>query len=271
MNICESPIIREFIATCATGWHKGWHELNGGNLSCRLTGEEAARLKEYFTFDDGWRDIGVDCSALAGEFFVFTASGKFFRHTADEPSTHIGIIEIDGSGAKWRIVWGMEGGGRPTCELPTHLLNHAVRKRVTNGKDRVIYHAHPPSIISMTFVLPLNERAFTRALWQSMTECVIVFPQGVGVVEWTVPGSVEAALATGAAMEIYTAAVWAQHGLFVANETLRGAFGLMETIEKAADIHLRALSAGKIINTISDENLRAAANAYGQTPNEAFL
>jgi rhamnulose-1-phosphate aldolase len=271
MNILENPIIREFIRTVSDGWSKGWHELNGGNLSLRLTDGEITELSAGFNYTDEYREIGIECPELANDYFIFTASGKFFRNTAAEPLSHIGIIQVCENGTHWRIVWGFAENGRPTCELPTHLLNHAVRKRVTNGRDRVIYHAHPPAILAMTFVLPLSERDVTRALWQSMTECVIVFPRGVGVVEWTVPGTVEAAVATGVKMEKYTAAVWAHHGLFVSNETMHGAFGLMETIEKAADIHLRALSSGGISQTISDEQLRAAAAAYGQVPNEEFL
>lgn len=41
-----------------------------------------------------------------------------------------------------RIRWGLVEGGRPTSELPTHLMNHEVKKKLTNGKHRVIYHAH---------------------------------------------------------------------------------------------------------------------------------
>lgn len=40
----------------------------------------------------------------------------------------------------------------------------------------------------MTFVEPLDARTFSRALWKAMTECVVVFPEGVGVVPWMVPG-----------------------------------------------------------------------------------
>ena len=40
----------------------------------------------------------------------------------------------------------------------------------------------PNNIIAMTFVEPLDARTFSRALWKAMTECVVVFPEGVGVV-----------------------------------------------------------------------------------------
>ena len=42
--------------------------------------------------------------------------------------------------------------------------------------------------IALTLVLPLDDKVFTRELWESATECPVVFPDGVGVVPWMVPG-----------------------------------------------------------------------------------
>ena len=41
------------------------------------------------------------------------------------------IIEVDGAGENYRIMWGLVNGGKPTSELPSHLMNHEVKKRVT--------------------------------------------------------------------------------------------------------------------------------------------
>ena len=46
----------------------------------------------------------------------------------------------------------------------------------------------------------------------------------------------------------------------------------MHTIEKAADIYVRALSCGQgIKQTISDDNMRAIAKDFGIEINEEFL
>jgi len=110
-------------------------------------------------------------------------------------------------------------------------------------------------------------------LWQSATECPVVFPGGVGVVPWMVPGGADIAIATSELMKQYDAAVWAHHGLFCSGPDFDTTFGLMHTIEKAAQIWVLAQSAGqgKICQTISDDNLRAIAGEFGVTLNEAFL
>ena len=45
-------------------------------------------------------------------------------------------------------------------------MNHEVKKRVSGGKHRVIYHAHTTNVIALTFVLPLKDEIFTRELWR---------------------------------------------------------------------------------------------------------
>ena len=127
-------------------------------------------------------------------------------------------------------------------------------------------------MIALTYILPLTDRDFTRALWQSATECPVVFPGGVGVVPWMVPGGADIALAPSKRMKEYDAAVWAHHGLFVSGPDFDTAFGLMHTIEKAAEIYMKVVSSGKpVLQTIRDEDLQAIADEFGVKLNQAFL
>lgn len=61
-------------------------------------------------------------------------------------------------------------------------FDNKLKKVLTGGTHRVIYHAHPTNLIALTFVLPLTDGSFTRELWEMATECPVVFPAGVGVV-----------------------------------------------------------------------------------------
>lgn len=270
--IYDVKVMQDFIRCCEDGWLQGWHERNGGNLSYRLRPEETEELRPFFRSPGPWQALGVQAEDLGGEYFIVTGSGKFFRNVPLAPQDNICITEINAAGDSWRLVWGLEHGGRPTSEFPTHFMNHAVRKRVTDGANRVIYHAHVPALIALTYVLPLESKAITRVLWQSATECPVVFPGGVGVVPWMVPGGAEIALATCELMKEFEAAVWAHHGLFCSGPDFDTTFGLMHTIEKSADIYIRAMSCGLgIRQTISDENLRAIARDFGVTLREEFL
>ena len=84
------------------GWNMGWHERNGGNLSYRIKEEEVGSVKENFTCGE-WKEIGVSVPLLAGEYFLVTGSGKYFRNVMSDPEDSICIIEIDDKGENYRI------------------------------------------------------------------------------------------------------------------------------------------------------------------------
>ena len=164
MDVCNTGAVRDFVRLCGDGWRQGWHERNGGNLSCRLTDEDLEECRPGFSFDRPWTPLHVCDPRLAGAFFLVTGSGKYMRNVPLDPPGNIGVVEIDDTGGAWRTVWGLENGARPSSELDSHCLCHAARAEATGGACRVLYHAHPPYITALTFVLPLTASAFSRAL-----------------------------------------------------------------------------------------------------------
>ena len=271
----RQPFMVGFARLCDDGWLQGWHERNGGNLTYRMTDEEVKTCKPYFSESGAWVEMGVQADNLRGACFVTTGSGRYMRNVQLDVAHNVGIVQINDEGNAYRIVWGLKDGGKPTSEFPSHFMNHSVRMEATDGACRVIYHAHPDNVIALTKVMPLDAREITRALWKAMTECIVVFPMGVGVVEWMVPGGADIARATSELMKTYDAAIWAQHGLFASGPDFDTTFGLMHTIEKAAKIHAQALmmngGSGEFLNTITDEGLRAIARDFNLTVNEEFL
>ena len=272
MKVTESRFMEGFMRMCDDGSRMGWHERNGGNFTYRMKPEEVDMVKEELAADSEWKEIGASVPDLAGEYFVVTGSGKYFSNVKREPEDALAIIEIDETGRKYRICWGLVNGGRPTSELPSHLMNHEVKKRVTDGKYRVIYHAHTPNTIALTFVLPLKSEVFTREIWEMMTECPIVFPSGIGVVPWMVPGGEKIAVETSKLMETYDVAVWAHHGMFCSGEDFDLTFGLMHTVEKSAEILVKVLSMGQgKRQTIQPDEFRDLAKEFGvELPEECL-
>lgn len=271
MAITDHKFVREFIGVCAEGYRKGWHERNGGNLSYRIKDEEIAAVKDLLTEDREWLDIGTEVPNLANEYFLVTGSGKHMRNVPICPEENIAIIKIDPTGCKFQIQWGLVAGGRPTSELPTHLMNHEIKKLQTNGAYRVIYHAHPGNVIALTFVLPLNDKAFTHEIWEMATENPVVFPRGIGIVPWMVPGGKDIAVATSKLMHKYDVAVWAHHGLFCAGATFDDTFGLMDTVEKGAEICVKVKSMGGKCQTIPERGFIDLDNDFKCNLNREFL
>lgn len=272
MNILETEFIKGFTRLMMDGYHKGWHERNGGNLSYRMKPEEVALVLDQLQALSDWLPIRTTVPYLAGEFFLVTGTGKFFRNAELDPENTFGIIEIDETGEKYRIMWGFTNEGRPTSELPTHLMNHEVKKQITDGRHRVIYHAHTTNLIALTFVLPLKDEVFTRQLWDMMPECPIVFPEGVGVVDWMVPGGKKIGAETSRLMKEYNIVVWANHGTFCSEETFDFTFGLMDTVEKSAEMLIKVLSINPNKKlAIDSARLQELTEAYNVPINKKFL
>lgn len=272
MSVLGQSFVQGFIRMCSDGWNLGWHERNGGNLSYRMKEEEVRAVEDELKTDKPWQPIGTTVPSLAGEFFLVTGSGKYMRNVQLDPEANISIIELDGKGENFRIRWGMRDGGRPTSELPSHLMNLEVKKIATNGAYRVVYHAHCTNTIALTFVLPLDSKVFTRELWECATECPVVFPQGIGVVPWMVPGGRDIAVATSELMKEFDVAVWAHHGIFCAGPDFDTTFGLMHTVEKSAEILVKVLSmAPRKLQTIRPDEFRALAKDFKVSLPEKFL
>lgn len=253
-KVINASFFNEFIDMVDLCCSLGWNERNGGNISYRIKTEDVEAVKEDFCYDKPWMPIGVTVQNLANEFFTVTGSGKYFRFTKADPENSVAIAEIDDKGENYRIVWGLKNGGRPTSEFPTHLLNHSVKKELTNGAYRIVMHVHPVNTIALSFVLPQNDKDFTREIWEMMPECSVVFPRGIGVLPLMLPGSIEIAEATAEKFKRYDVVVWCMHGIFATGEDLKTAFGIIETVEKAADILVRVLSmGGKKIRPTSEE------------------
>ncbi len=116
MNFLDAVFVQGFIRMADDGWQQGWHERNGGNLSYRVKPEEVESVREHFEMRD-WQPIGTAVPKLAGEYFLVTGSGKYFRNVIIKPEDSICMIELDDKGENYRIVWGLVN--RPPSCPPT--------------------------------------------------------------------------------------------------------------------------------------------------------
>jgi len=271
MNVTDAKFVKDFIRITDSGFKKGWHERNGGNFSYRIKSEEIDSIRSALHPAEIFTPTDVSLPNLAGEYFLVTGSGKHMRNVILCPEDNIAIVFIDQKGENYSIVWGLANGGKPTSEFPTHLMNHSIKKELTHGKYRVIYHSHPANIIALTFVLPLEDKAFTRAMWEMMTECPIIFPKGIGVVPWMVPGGKDIAIATGKLMKKYDVAIWAHHGIFCAGEDFDNTFGLMDTVEKSVEICVKVIAMGGKKQTIPIQGFKDLAKDFNIDLAEEFL
>ena len=267
-DILTAPFLKEMMRMTSNMYSHGWDERNGGNISLLLDEDE---VSEYLDMQCVIKDIptGFEAEELEGKCFLVTATGSYFKNIEYDPVNNLGIVKIADKGKTAQLLWGYGNGGSFTSEFPAHMMSHAARLSV-DPANRVILHCHPDNILAMTYVHSLDEREFTRTLWRMETECVVVFPEGVGVLPWMVCGTNEIGRATAEKMKVSRLVVWAQHGIYGAGKSLDDAFGLIETAEKAAGIYLK-IAHLPVLNTITDEDMHLLEERFGVKAREGYL
>lgn len=257
--------VNDMIRVVSDMWTKGWDERNGGNISLRLGEDDVAPFRSGWTATPS-QPLAEALPEIAGQYFLVTGSGKYFRNIQIDPEANLGVIRIAGDGRGVDLLWGYRDGGVPTSELPAHLKSHRARQRNPGNRSRVVMHCHATNLVALSYVLEPNSANVTRALWEGSTECLVVFPEGVGALGWMVPGTDAIGDATADLMQRHSVVLWPFHGVFAAGETLGEAFGLVETVEKSAEMLVKIVSMGGARQTISTQNLVALARRFDVEP-----
>ncbi len=266
--ITNIPFIKELAETADNMYKHGWDERNGGNISYLIPEEEVA---EYIDINHVKRTIPLSFNAkeLVGKYFLVTGTGKYFKNVNGDPETNLGLFRIAKDGLNAELLWGYADGGRFTSELPAHLMSHIERLKV-DPENRVVMHCHPTNLLAMTYVHELDTKKFTHTLWQMSTECIVVFPEGVEVLPWMLCGTNEIGVATAEKMKSARVVVWALHGIYGAGKTLDETFGLIETVEKAAQIYMLTAHLPRV-NTIKDEDMLKLVDLFKVNCRTEFL
>ena len=225
----------ELIRTLTNMYNHGWDERNGGNVSVLL---DEAEISEYLDVTKIMRTIptGFSAQELDGKYFLVTGTGKYFKNVQYAPDVNLGLVRLTDGGETAELLWGFADGGKFTSEFPAHLMSHAARLNV-NPENRVVMHCHPANLLAMTYVHDLDERSFTRTLWQMCTECIVVFPDGVNVLPWMLCGTNEIGEATA---------------------------------EKAAEIYMK-IAHLPLLNTITDKQMHELEAHFGVKAKDGYL
>jgi rhamnulose-1-phosphate aldolase len=276
-------------------WLRGWAEANAGNISVRL--DKSMLPHKNFCLSSKWQTIGHKFPQIAGDFFLVSAAGSFLKNFKTSPQENLGVIQIDLKGSRYKILWGFlpaccldlpaaptrvgrrwgrrretqRQAGSPTSELLTHLYIHSVRKKISKGTDKVVIHTHCPFLSALCFILSLDTVGLTQLLWRMHPECIISFPEGVCFIPWLLPGSLELAKNTAEACKSFRACIWQFHGIVAAGPDPDKTVGLIDTIEKACEIYIKAVSAGGIKNRLTKEQLVKIAGHFHLKPNKEIL
>ncbi len=265
----KSVFVEEMLEGAKLMSERGWAERNAGNMSCIIPGADADRY-----FDPAYVkriiELDLNIKELAGMVFLITATGSYFRKLKYAPAQGLGAVRVSLDGKRLELLWGFENGAAPTSEIRMHFMGHIARlKKELN--HRVILHTHATNTIIMSANGALNEKSLTRALWRMHSECVVVFPEGVGLVPWMVPGTQEISAATAEKLKKFRLIIWPLHGIIATGNSFDEAMGLIETVEKTAEIYIKSMVFTDFLTLLTDKQVLETAAHFNVKPRSSIL
>ena len=240
-------------------WQKGWAERNGGNITINVTEQVDDEMRALPPISNPL-PISTTLPHLKGCYFYCKGTGKRMRDLAREPMKNGSIIRIQDDCASYVII--ADEMVMPTSELPSHLSIHDYLLG-TGSNYKASLHTHPVELVAMSHNPAfLGKDVLTRLLWSMIPETLAFAPLGLGIVPYTLPGSVKLAQATLEQIKNYDVVLWEKHGTLAVGTDIMDAFDQTDVLNKAATIYLRAKSMGFNPEGMSDAQMQEIRKVF---------
>jgi rhamnulose-1-phosphate aldolase len=238
-------------------------ESAAGNISFAL--KDAPDLVEVFPTAEQ-STLPAPAPSLVGWTVLVTGSGRRLRDIASDPGAAVAALTVnpDGVTATLRSA-PTRAWAKPTSEFNSHLAVHAdqVARRPELTQHAVV-HAQPPYLVALSHVDEYRDSAtFTRRIVRWEPETIVQLPDGVGVLDYMVPGSQTLMDASVAALRDHRLIVWSRHGILGRSDL--GPLNVVDLVEYAETgalyDHLNTV-AGNRSNGMSDAEIKAVVDAF---------
>ena len=240
-------------------WQKGWAERNGGNITINITEYVDDAVKAMPAISEV-KQIGVTLPHLKGCYFYCKGTQKRMRDLARDPMANGSIIRILDDCASYVII--ADEAVNPTSELPSHLSVH--NRLIEKGSPyKVSLHTHPIELVAMTHNRKFLEKdVVSNLLWSMIPETKAFCPRGLGMIPYTLPGSVELADATIRELDDYDVVMWEKHGVFAIDTDIMAAFDQVDVLNKSALIYIAAKNMGFEPEGMSPAQMKEMSAAF---------
>lgn len=242
----------------------GGSQGSAGNLS--LFVPDVPELAGQFVQPEPF-ELPVPVPALAGGAVLVTGSGCRLSDLRTDPAANLGVLLIAPDGRR-ATLWSEPDRRfrRITSEVNSHLAVHQDHV-ARGGAALALAHSQPFHLTYLSHVPAYRDQAYlNQRLFRWEPETIIVLPEGVGILPYRTPGSLDQVDVTVSGLRSHRLVIWGQHGVLArAPGSLQAAVDLIEYAEAAARFEYMDLLAGERAVGLSEAELRAVARAYGVT------
>lgn len=237
-------------------------EAGAGNLSLFLGWD--VELRRRFPLQEEI-ELPLAAPALAGHTVLVTGSGRRLRQIGDDPLASIGAVRVhDGGRTATMFTAPNRLFERLTSEFNSHLAVHQDQVSVRQLRFQAVVHAQPPHLTYLSHIPSYRDTTtMSERLVRWEPETCVALPEGVGVLDFMVPGSQELMDANVEGLRTNTIVVWSKHGVMArSDDSATRAVDRVEYAETAARYEYMDIIAGGRAEGLTADDLQRVAAAF---------
>lgn len=209
--------------------------------------------------------LPLEVPELAGGTLLVSGSGRRLREIIIDPAANLGALVIEPGGKTGRLY---TASGRLfaqlTSELNSHLAVHRDQVIRTGTNFHAIVHAQPLHLTYLSHIPRYQDEAYlNRRLLRWQPELIVQIPDGIGIVEFKIPGSTALMASTVESLRSHRIVVWAKHGVMSRSDlSVKRAADRIEYAETGAKYECMDLSYGSPAEGLNEDEIRAICKAW---------
>ena len=261
------PTIEEYLANMGAAGRRicdiDASEAGAGNISICL--DELPRVREVFPLSERI-ELPLAAPALAGRTLLVTGSGRRLRQIGDDPLAAVGAVIVEADGVHAELLTSPRRQfERLTSEFNSHLAVHDDQVGRRGLPFHAVVHAQPPHLTYLSHIPAYRDNTkMNQSILRWEPESIVALSEGIGVLEFMVPGSAELMAANVRGLQDFQIVLWSKHGVMARSDlSVTRAVDRIEYAETGAKYEHMNLTAGGLGEGLSPEEIRAVADAFG--------
>ena len=238
-------------------------EAGAGNISICV--DELPGVRNTFPLSERI-ELPLAAPELAGHTLLVTGSGRRLRQICEDPLAAVGAVIVGDDGIQAELLTSPHRQfERLTSEFNSHLAVHSDQIGRRGLTFHAVVHAQPPHLTYLSHIPAYRDtRQMNARIMRWEPESVVALPQGIGVLDFMVPGSPELMAANVAGLRDHEIVLWSKHGTMSRSDiSVTRAVDRVEYAETGAKYEYMNLAAGGRAERLTDDEIAAVAAAFG--------
>ncbi len=237
-------------------------EAGAGNISVFMAWD--VEVRRHFPHEEEIT-LPAHAPALAGGTILATGSGRRLRQIHREPLSAIGAVRVhEGGETATLYTSNMRRFQRLTSEFNSHLAVHEDQVSRRGIDFHSVVHAQPPNLTYLSHIPEYRDTArMNAAILRWEPETIVALSQGIGVLDFMIPGSEEMGAANVAGLREHEIVLWSKHGTMSRSDvSVFRAVDRVEYAETAAHYEYMDIVAGGRAEGLTRSEIAAVAKEF---------